>query len=161
MSLDAVYRRYAPYVGRIALRLLGRRAEVDDVIQDVFVDAIKGLRALRDPQAVRGWLAAVTTRVASRRLRLKRFRRWLGLEDVPDFSALEAPGATPEQRALLVCVYNVLNDVPVDARTAWILRFIEGEGLESIAAICGCSLATVKRRIAAAQAQVEEALGDA
>ena len=35
-DLDALYRRYAPYVGAVATRLLGRDSEVDDLVQDVF-----------------------------------------------------------------------------------------------------------------------------
>ena len=160
MGVEAVFRRFAPYVARIALRLLGRHGEVDDVVQDVFVEAVRGLGTVRDPQAVKGWLAAVTVRVAGRRLKVRRLKRWMGMEAAPHHDCLEAPGASPEERALLACVYNVLNQVPVPARTAWILRHVEGERLESIATACSCSLATAKRRIAAAQAALDEALGD-
>src|SRR6266436_3332988 len=34
-GLDALYARYAPYVAAIATRILGRRAEVEDVVQEV------------------------------------------------------------------------------------------------------------------------------
>lgn len=158
-SLDAVFRRYAPYVARISLRLLGRREEVEDVVQDVFVDAVKGLGQIRDPDAVKGWLAAVTVRIVSRRIKVRRLKRLLRLDAAPHYDRIEAPGASPEQRALLANVYNVLNEVEVDARTAWILRYVEGERLESVAATCGCSLATAKRRIAAAQRRLDAALG--
>jgi RNA polymerase sigma-70 factor (ECF subfamily) len=158
-SLEAVFRRYAPYVARIGLRLLGRHEEVDDLVQDVFVEAVKGLAQVRDPDALKGWLAAVTVRVASRRIRVKRIRRFLRLDQAPHYDRIEAPGATAEQRALLANVYNVLNDVDVDARAAWILRYVEGERLETIAATCGCSLATAKRRISAAQRRIDVALG--
>lgn len=160
MTLEEIYRRYAPYVGRVALRLLGDRAEVDDLVQDVFVDAVRGLGTLRDPNAVRGWLAAVTTRAAARRLKRRRLRRLLRVDPPPDFSALEAPGATADQRALLACLYTVLEAQPVDARNAWILRHIEGESLGTVAVLCGCSLATAKRRIAAVHDAIAEALGN-
>ena len=65
-------------VARIASRILGRdNEEVDDLVQDVFAEAATGLARLRDTSAgsLKGWLATVTVRVATRRLRARRLRR--------------------------------------------------------------------------------------
>jgi RNA polymerase sigma-70 factor (ECF subfamily) len=159
-DVAAVYRRWAPYVASVAARLLGSRHEVEDVVHDVFMAAVKGLRGLRDPDAIRGWLAAITTRVVSQRLQARRRWRWLRFGAAPEVARIEAPGASPEEQALLARVYAALEDVPVRERTAWILRMIEGDDLMSVAAACGCSLATAKRRIAAAQARIDEVLKD-
>ena len=58
-ELESVYRAYSRYVAAIALRLLGSDDEVDDVVQEVFVVAMRGLRGLREPGAIRGWLATI------------------------------------------------------------------------------------------------------
>jgi DNA-directed RNA polymerase specialized sigma24 family protein len=42
-DFDALYRRYAPYVAAIAARILGRDHELDDLVQDAFVNALRGL----------------------------------------------------------------------------------------------------------------------
>ncbi len=157
-GLGDVFRRYAPYVGAITLRILGQRDEVDDLVQDVFVEAATGLDQLREPEAIRGWLACVAVRLCTRRLRLHKFRRWATLEQQPNYDQLEAPGASPEQRLLLVQIYRALDAAPANARVAWVLRMVDGEALETIATRCRCSLATVKRRIATAQLLVEGAL---
>ena len=60
----ALFRRYAAYVATCAHRLLGADDELDDVVQEVFLVALRGLRGLRDPEAIRGWLATVTVRRA-------------------------------------------------------------------------------------------------
>ncbi len=153
---ELVFREHASYVGRIALRLLGRGGDVDDVVQDVFVEATRGLGALRDPEAVRGWLAAVTVRVATRKLRAQRLRQWVGIEELPSYAALQAPGASAEQRLLLSQVYRTLERVSVNARVAWLLRYVEGERLETVAQRCGCSLAAAKRRILLAEQKIAE-----
>jgi RNA polymerase sigma-70 factor (ECF subfamily) len=150
-----LFRSYAPYVAAIALRLLGRSDEVDDVVQDVFVSALRGVHRVREPGAVRGWLATVTVRVARRRLRMRRLRAFVGLERAVDYERLIAPGASPEDRAFLARVYRALDTLPVDQRTAWALRYVHGDALDAVATACGCSLATAKRRIAAAQAAIE------
>jgi RNA polymerase sigma-70 factor (ECF subfamily) len=159
LTLEQAFRRYSPYVAKVALRLLGRDSEVDDVVQDVFLIAIKGLAALREQDAIKGWLATVTVRVVRKKLRARRVKAWLRLDDAPDYADVAAPGATAEERALLSRVYAVLDAQSADERIAWTLRNVEREKLEDIAEICGCSLATVKRRVSAAQEAIEEALG--
>lgn len=158
-GIDGYFRTYAPYVASIALRLLGRREEVDDVVQDVFLAAIGGIAKLREPAAVKTWLATVTTRTASRKLRARRLRSFLGLEKTAHRAEL-AVRATQEQTTLVHRVYRILDELPVNQRVAWTLRNVEGERLEAVATICRCSLATAKRRISAAQDTIEQAVRD-
>ena len=73
---------------------------------------------------------------------------------------LKSDGVSAEDRVLLANVYRVLDRVPTAERVAWSLRYVEGVALDEVARLCECSLATAKRRIAAAQAQIHEELGD-
>ena len=70
-TLDEIYRRYCRYVGAVILRLYGRPSELDDLIQDVFVEAAGALARLREPEAIRGWLATIAVRTVRRRLRMR------------------------------------------------------------------------------------------
>lgn len=151
---EDVYRDYSGYVAALAYRILGRDAEVEDVVQDVFLAAVSGLHRLRDPGALKGWLASATVNVASRRLRRRKLLSVFGL-DTPSDEEVSAPGANPEEKALLSQVYFALDELPVNDRIAWVLRHVEGESLERVAELCGCSLATAKRRITAAQEEIE------
>jgi RNA polymerase sigma-70 factor (ECF subfamily) len=160
MDLDTLFRRYSSYVAAVAHRLLGRDDEVDDTVQEVFLAAVRGLRAVRDPQAVKSWLACIAVRVARRKLRKRRMRSFFGLDDPATYGKVTDTGASPEQRALLERVYRVLDEMPTGDRIAWALRYVEGEPLESVAAMSGCSLATAKRRIRAAALTIEEAFAD-
>src|SRR6478609_2073396 len=81
-NFDEVFRRYSPYVARIALRLLGNDGEVDDLVQDVFIEAHRGLASLREPGALGGWLARICVRRATRRLRRRRWLKLLSLDTV-------------------------------------------------------------------------------
>ena len=157
-DLDAVFRRFAPYVAKVGARLLGRADEVDDLVQDVFLDAIRGLRSLREAGAVRAWLATVTVRHARRRLRRRALWSVLGLDRGVDAELLVDEGASPETRAEVMAVYRALDGVAADARIAWILSVVEGHALEEVAALGGYSRATAHRRIQTAQAAVEAAL---
>jgi RNA polymerase sigma-70 factor (ECF subfamily) len=72
LTLDAAFRAQAGFVASIALRVLGRPSEVDDLVQDVFLCVLPRLGDLRDPSSLRGWLAVITARLARRRLRSRR-----------------------------------------------------------------------------------------
>jgi len=159
VEFEELFARYGHYVAKLAARMLGSGdAEVDDVVQDVFWIASRRLSQIADMIQARGWLATVTTRVVRRRFRRRQFRRLFHAS--PQRTEVPAAGATAEQRALLARLYEVLAGIPTEQRLAWSLRYLEGEPLDAVAAACGCSLATAKRRINAAKKVIDEVFGD-
>jgi RNA polymerase sigma-70 factor (ECF subfamily) len=160
LKFEALFVRYAPYVASIGLRLLGRRDEIDDLVQDVFLEAHRGLHRLKDPWAVKGWLATITVRLAGRRLRRRKLAHRLGWRQTDaDYENIAGRGASPEQRLHIARVYQALDRLPVKQRMPWVLRFIEGESLEQITKTCGISRATAYRRIAAAHEAIRREVG--
>jgi RNA polymerase sigma-70 factor (ECF subfamily) len=166
VDFDVLFRRYAPYVGTIGLRILGRRSDAEDLVQDVFAEAHRGLSRLRDPKAAKSWLGTIAVRVATRKLRRRRVGSLLGAGwgsggGVDEYVELPSPELDEEERAALISLYRVLDELPVHQRTAWVLRKVEGETNARVAELCRCSLATAKRRIEAAQAVIDQAFDDA
>jgi len=162
---EAFYRTYAPRVLALTTRLLGRRSDAEDATQDTFVIALENVGQLRDAAALRPWLMRIAVSQARRRFRRRKMLRALGLHigaDDATLDSLVAPGANAEIRTDLAALDRVLATLPVEQRIAWLLRYVEGEELTDVAQACGCSLATAKRRIAAADAQVhaEVRVGD-
>jgi RNA polymerase sigma-70 factor (ECF subfamily) len=161
LGFDEVFKRYARYVGAIGLRTLGRPHEIDDFVQDVFLHVHRGLHRVVDPGAIKGWLGAIAIRLALRQLRRRRLLRLVGLDEAPDYEAVADPALSPEDRALLAQTYRRLDTIPPRQRLAWTLRQIEGEPLEQVASLCGCSLATAKRWIESTQVALRTAPGRA
>lgn len=160
---DELYQRYAPYVATIVIRLIGRRHGVEDLVQDVFVDAVRKIGSLREPDAIRGWLSTMTVRLVYQRLRVSRLRRFLGLDDERgDEIADRLPhrGISPEDRTLLAEVFRLLDECATADRVAWCLNRVHGETLERTAQLCGCSVPTVKRRIARIQNRIDARFAD-
>lgn len=151
LEFDAVFRRYSPYVATIGLRLLGRDSELDDLIQDVFLEAHRSLASVREGSAIKGWLARICVRKCVRRLRRRRLRAFLHLDTLEPNLFLATADATPEQAAEVARVYRKLAVLTADARVAWVLRYVEGETLDDIAVLCGCSKSTVQRRLRSAE----------
>lgn len=154
-SRDVLYRRHAHYLLAIATRLLSNRNEGEEVVQDTFVVGFEQLRTLRERAAVRAWLARIAISLVRRRLRRARLLRFLGLDRGFDDASLEVLATStirPDDRAELALADRVLRRLPSDQRIAWSLRRVEGLPLAEVASACDCSLATVKRRIAVADA---------
>jgi RNA polymerase sigma-70 factor, ECF subfamily len=154
LSIEALYERYAPYVAAIASRVLGRAAEVEDVVQDVFASAVSGLKRRDSAEETKGWLAKVTVRRCVRQLRLRKIWALVDLAADPSYDRLADPSIGADEKQLVVEVYRALDRVPVRERVAWTLRHVEGESLQDVAVLCGCSLATAKRRISAAHGRI-------
>lgn len=160
LTLDEAYRRFAPYVAAIGTRILGRSHDLDDLVQDVFVEATRGIATLSQPEAIKAWLARITVRTSVRRLRRGRLFRalHLQLDEERDYASLAAPDATPEQRALITRVYTALERLSAQDRAAWVLRHVQGETLEQAAELCECSLSTYQRRLRRASERLEQEL---
>jgi RNA polymerase sigma-70 factor (ECF subfamily) len=160
IDLEEAFRLYSRLVASIGLRILGRRAEIEDLVQDVFVEAGRWATRIDNPAVLKHWLITVTVRMARRRLRRQKFAALLGLDEPVTYEDVAGDGASPSERALLAEIYRVLDRIPVAERLAWTLRHVQGESLAEVAVLCECSLATAKRRIGAAQDAIVEALSD-
>jgi RNA polymerase sigma-70 factor (ECF subfamily) len=156
-SRDVLYRRHVRYLLAISTRLLSNRSEGEEVVQDTFIVGFEQLGSLRDPAALRSWLARIAVNLVRRRLRRGRLLRLLGLDRAPDdatLAELAAPTLKPDDHAELALVDRMLRGIPADRRIAWMLRRVEGLPLGEVATLCACSLATAKRRVAAVDVEV-------
>jgi RNA polymerase sigma-70 factor (ECF subfamily) len=155
---EQLYLRHASKILRLATRLLRSTDDARDVLQDTFIFAFEELDGLLEPRALEGWLRSICVRLVHRRFRRHRLLELLGLELSAEDAKLEQQVATtagPEVRAELRLVDQLLDRLPTSEKVAWVLRHVEGLSLSETAEACNCSLATVKRRIAAADAVVE------
>ena len=98
-ALAELFRRYARYVATIGFKLLGRDDELDDLVQDVFIEAHRGLHQLRDLDAAKAGsraspCGAPCAGCAARSCaRSSASRRWRSRPPLVD------DAATPEERA--------------------------------------------------------------
>jgi RNA polymerase sigma-70 factor (ECF subfamily) len=145
-------------VASVCLRISGRRSELEDLIQEVFAEAASTFKALREPDAIRGWLATIAVRVTRKRLFRRRLYGLVGLGSPAEYEALPDLGASPYDRLLLAAIYRALDELAPDDRIAFVLHHIEGETLASVAKLAGCSITTAKRRIFRAKSALERRL---
>lgn len=156
LEVDAAFRKYSRHVAATAYRVLRNRADVQDVVQEVFLDAVLGLERLRDEESVRAWLTVVTIRNATLRRRHRAHAAPYGFDEEIISELLFSDGEH-ERHLELAAVAAVINALPDELRLPWMLHCLEGVGLPGVARMCACSIATVKRRIALARARIARA----
>jgi RNA polymerase sigma-70 factor (ECF subfamily) len=161
-----LFQRYAPHVRRVLIRVLGLDREVPDLVQDVFLVALRTIDKLDEPEALKAWLTAIAVYQARALIRKRARRKILRFVPTSDLDTIAAPVATMEVTESVRALYAVLDELPADDRIAFALRFVDGMDLREIGEACGVSRATVSRRLARARdrfierARDHEALAD-
>jgi RNA polymerase sigma-70 factor (ECF subfamily) len=148
-SLEAIYARYGSYVYALALRMLGRGEEAEEVVQDVFWQLWRN-ETEYDPAraAFRTWLFAITRSRCLDRLRRQKRRP---ASELPADSRLPSAPSDPEQEAMLAerqkHVVAAFQALPEPQRRVLEMGFFNGLTHREIAARLGEPLGTVKSRI--------------
>ena len=143
-------------VWRLASHLVGRD-DADDVTQDAFVRAWRALPAYRGDAAARTWLLAIARRACADHVRSQvRRRRLAGLAGMRDRGtpsralAADPAGATTVQA--------LVDALPDDRRSAFVLTQVLGCSYDEAAAVCGVPVGTIRSRVARAREQLAAAL---
>jgi RNA polymerase sigma-70 factor, ECF subfamily len=147
-----LYDRYAPNVRGMVHRMLGPDAELDDVVQDVFVAAITSISKLREPSLLKSWLLGIAVGKVRDHLRTRWRRRWLSFlptEELPE----RAVPSLDSQVDIVQEVCSILDRLPPEERIALLLHRLEGLSLDEAAKTCNMSVSTFKRRVARAEAK--------
>lgn len=147
-----LFERFSPHVERVLVRVLGRDQELSDALHDTFVQAFVSVSSVREASALKAWMSIVAVYTARGIIRRRKARRWLRFWAPEDLPEPPAAGPNAEEAWAVSRVYAVLEGMPADHRIAFSLRYIEGMSLHEVAEACGCSLATIKRRLSRAQA---------
>ena len=152
--------RHVSLVTGLIARLRPSRHDLDDLVQDTFIAAFQSIGRLSDPEAFAPWVGAIAVRTTLKHLRRHRLAARLGLAERDEIAwdLVLAPTCPPDAALELRQLYEALDTVPPRERVALILRRIEGLPLEQIAEAMEESLATVKRRIKAAEDRLRAAM---
>jgi RNA polymerase sigma-70 factor (ECF subfamily) len=158
-AFDKLYRDHVDLVYRYAYRLCGDMESANDLVQETFLNAFRGMNAFRGDAQVSTWLYTIASRAAMR-LRRKRKgapERELSLEEfIPTSDGefrLQIPieGLTPEQalenKELREALDHAINKLPKKYRIALVLRDMEGLSAKGVSGIMGLSERAVKSRL--------------
>jgi len=147
-AFGRLYDRFAPLVHGVLLSRVPR-SDVDDLAQDVFLQAMRRLGSLRSAEAFGPWLAAI----ARNRAR-DHWRRGEDTVELPE----ELPGsAHPEGEAMTVLA--AIRRLPEAYRETLVLRLVEGMTGPEIAERTGLTPGSVRVNLHRGMQMLREALG--
>jgi RNA polymerase sigma-70 factor (ECF subfamily) len=147
-SFGTLYARYARSIHGILLARVPR-AEVDDLMQDVFLSAMNRLRSLRDPAAFAGWLAII-----ARNRAIDWHRQAPDTTELPETLAAKAAPASEAARAL-----EAIQQLPEAYRETLVLRLVEGMTGAEIAERTGLRAESVRVNLHRGMKMLREKLG--
>jgi len=151
LDFDQLVALHRQRVTRLARRLLGwRDADLEDVVHDVFLAALRAAPRFRGECRVSTWLTAITLNTCRNRLR----RRWpwswgAARADAPGSPAAPGPpGIDPETAAE---VRQAVAALPVKFREVIVLRYLEELGADEIAAALNRTRGAIEVRLTRAR----------
>jgi RNA polymerase sigma-70 factor, ECF subfamily len=162
LELDAweeLYLQHRRLIRGVLAGYLGYSAELEDVAQQVFETALQLVNAGKvrlsgDSSSMRAWLVAIALRLARTERRRQAKANLTSdppLADTPTSAPLDPTSVQLLQRA-----HRALLQLPERLRSPWLLRHLERMSLDEIATSTGVSLATVKRRLTAADERFQK-----
>ena len=157
-----LYENYEPTVERWVRRLCGPGADIEDLVHDVFVVALRRRGEFRGEAKVSTWLFRITQFVVRKSRFRRRLRTFLDVLHRSQAEVVVPPSPTPlelvEQRQRCASLYAALDRLPDKYRTAIILCDIEGAGAEEAGQLLGLTANAVWVRVHRGRAMLAEQL---
>ncbi|MBX3180549.1 MAG: RNA polymerase sigma factor [Candidatus Hydrogenedentes bacterium] len=157
--------RYEASVYATAHYYVGRYGAAEDVAQEAFWAAYRGLRRLKDPNKLGPWLREITTRTAANWLRKNRgrlnhetplpHRRTLTMEE-----ARKGPDALLAREDLYAKVQRAIDTLPERYRLPVMLRYLQELSYEEISQFTGESRDEIRGILHRAARQLREVLSE-
>lgn len=146
-AFESLYRRHAGQVHRVALRIVGSRADADDITQRVFEKAWLALPRFRAEARVSTWLYRVTVNACLDHLRAARRRPITEPPATHIADPRRGPEALVASAQTIAVVEQAILRLPDKYRIVIVLRDIEGHDYKSMRAILRLPVTTLKMRV--------------
>ena len=140
---------YQHRVFGVALRMLGSRAEAEEIAQETFLRAHRALGEFRGEARLGTWLYAIASRLCLNRLESAPRRH----EQSDEVALLQRPAegadaaAVLEQRELQAALHEAVAALPEERRIVVVLRDLEGLSYEEIGEVLALEPGTVRSRL--------------
>lgn len=167
-AFEALVRRYAPRILRLAARIVGNEADAEDVLQEAFLKAYAKLDQFQRNSRFYTWMVRIAVNEALMRLRRRRGDREVSLDQEIETGEDSLPREVedwhpnPEQQYARQEMHDLLSrtiaSLSLPYRLVFQLRDVEGLSTEETANILELSVPAVKSRLLRARLQLREKL---
>ena len=148
-AFEALVRAYQHRVFGVALRMLGRRADAEDVAQEVFLRVHRAIGEFRGEARLSTWLYGIASNLCLNRLASADHRRTRPDEDAIMLAPSPAAdaAAVAERSEVEAALRQAIAELPDERRIVVVLRDIEGLSYDEIAQALGLEPGTVRSRL--------------
>ncbi len=166
-AFDLLVEKYQHRVAHLVARYVRDSGDTEDVAQEVFIKAYRGLAHFRGDSAFYTWLYRIAVNTAKNHAAAAGRRAVDQSVDADEVwshpaGSLLRDGATPEREALSdeiqTAVVRTVDELPEELREALILREVDGLTYQDISAVMECPIGTVRSRIFRARDAIERSL---
>ena len=173
-SFGQLMRLHEKQIYNFTYRMLGDEEEAEDLTQDIFVAAFKGIRKFRGEAKFSTWLYRIALNQTRNRIKYLSRRNFFAKQsrrahyreecpwENPEFLADTNP--TPEQwtltKSMATQVQECLNQLAPQTRQILVLRDVQGFSYEELSEMLSLNPGTVKSRLHRARAALQQCLAD-
>ncbi len=163
-AFDSLVLKYQYRIFKLVARYISDPSEVLDVTQEAFIKAYKAIDNFRGDSSFYTWLYRIAVNTAKNHLisrgrrvpesdfEISELEQFISKNNAKEYSTPERTLIYDEMEHML---FDIIDDLPSDLKTAIMLREIEGLSYEEIAGVMGCPVGTVRSRIFRARETIE------
>ena len=169
-AFNVLVRTYEHRVFGLVFRMIGNRAEAEELAQEVFYQVFKAIGSFRGESKLSTWIYRIAVNLCKNRAKYLKVRKTDAQVDIDDHAdhaplaeargsnvaQIERPDEAMEGRQLEKIVRDSILEIDPTFRECLVLRDVEELSYEEIGEITGLPAGTVKSRIFRARAQLKE-----
>jgi RNA polymerase sigma-70 factor (ECF subfamily) len=155
-AFRAIWELYRADVTRLLYRMIGRRSELEDLLQEVFVQVHRSIKNFRAESRLSTWIYRVAVNVALMHRRAAKSRPVIVA--APQEPLLLDESSPPDEQLLrrrrIEALYRLLDRVSDKKRAVYVLHELEGMTPNEISKVVGAPVLTVRTRLFYARREV-------
>lgn len=157
-----VFERYARPVTSFIFDMVNQRELAEELAQETFVRAYRGIGGLREDARLSTWLFGIAKNVAYEAIRARRRRTMVGIEEIaemPDGNSKQRPENALLNNELSGVIQTALACLDDDKRLVFTLKIFQQKSYEEISSITGFSIPKLKTDLHRARAEMRRRIG--
>jgi RNA polymerase sigma-70 factor, ECF subfamily len=162
-AFNALVSKYRARIMQLTLRYARNEADAEDLVQDTFLKAYRGLLSFRGDASFYSWLHRIAINAAKTAFHVHARDAHVVSMEVTGSEQLEEP-ATPENLAvtdeILAAIGAAIDALCEEQRRAIVLREIDGLSYQQVAGAMSCPVGTVRSRVFRAREAIHLRLRD-
>lgn len=164
-AFELIVKKYQNQVANLVYMVMGRRNDVEDITQEIFIKVYKSISKFEPRVSLFGWIYRITINLCIDRMRKEKFKRLLSLDFLTEDIIYKRKDNLSDDPLKSILrnekkniVYNALQHLSPEYRAVLTLREYQDLSYSEIAEVLGLTVEAVKSRIFRARKEMKKLL---